>query len=403
MVMMDDIELLKEYAHHNSQEAFAALVARHLNLVYSVARRHVSNPQQAEEITQAVFIILAKKAGSLRRETALSGWLYHTARLTAANHLRAEIRRTRREQEAYMQSLPTETESDAWTQIAPLLDEAMAGLGEKDRNAIVLRFFDGQHLKEVAAGLGTSEEAAKMRVSRAVEKLRRFFTQRGIVLSATVIAGAVSAHSVQAAPIGLATTVTVAAVNGATVTASTLTLVKGALNIMAWTKAKTAVVAGAAIILATGTTTVIVMKATSSADPKSQLSKIAPAIDQVRAVNTDLPSPQVLAKTLVFSAFALRKIPEAANWCETLNANGKLWPTTPSNTVFALNSRVAGRALTSLRGDTVVFFETSKPGWNQAGGSELLARKDGGAAVAFADGRALIVDPSESASLRWVP
>jgi RNA polymerase sigma factor (sigma-70 family) len=425
MVMMDDIELLRQYAHHNSQEAFAALVSRHLNLVYSVARRHISNPQQAEEITQAVFIILARKADSLHRGTTLSGWLYHTARLTAANHLRSEIRRTRREQEAYMQSLPTETESDPWTQIAPLLDEAMAGLSEKDRNAIVLRFFNGQPLKEVAAGLGTSEEAAKMRVGRAVEKLRRFFSQRGVILSATAIAGAVSAHSVQAAPVGLATTVTVAATKGAAVTASTLTLVKGTLNIMAWTKAKTAVVAGAAILLATGTTTVMVMKATASADPKwpkisrklekfqrmttastdpkSQLSAIAPAIDQVRVVNTNLPSLQAQAKMLVFSTFALRRVPDAANWCETLNANGKLWPTTPSNTVFALNARVAGRALRSLPSDTVVFFETPNPGWNQAGGSELLPTEDKGAVVAFADGRAVIVDPSGRATLRWVP
>jgi hypothetical protein len=261
--------------------------------------------------------------------------------------------------------------------------------------------------------------------------LRRFFNGRGILLSAAAIAGAVSAHSVQAAPIGLATTVTVAAVKGTTVAASTLTLVKGALNIMAWTKAKTALVAGAAIILAGSATTVIVMKVTSlgqsrtnaseaeggaatrivgkvtlssaSADPKSQLAKMAPAIDRVLVENTDLPSLQVQAKTLVFSAVALRKVPEAANWCETLNANGKLWPTTPSNTVFALNSGVAGRALRTLPGDTVVFFETSKPGWNQAGGAELLAKRDRGVAVALADGRALFVDPRETTGLRWAP
>ena len=180
----------------------------------------------------------------------------------------------------------------------------MAGLGEKDRNAIVLRFFDGQHLKDVASALGTSEEAAKMRVRRAVEKLRRFFTERGMAHSAAVLAGALSAHSVQAAPSGLSISVAAAAVNGATVTVSTLTLVKGVLNIMAWTKTKTAIVAAAVIILTMGTGVVIVVKVSSSKDPKSQLSRIAPAIDQVRAVNTDLPSPQMEAKTLVFSAFA---------------------------------------------------------------------------------------------------
>src|SRR3954464_698005 len=104
-----DMDLLRQYAQRNSDEAFATLVARHVNMVYSAALRKTGNPHAAEEITQAVFVILAKKAGSLRNETILPGWLYQTARLTAANFLRNEIRRAQREQEAYMQSLPDET------------------------------------------------------------------------------------------------------------------------------------------------------------------------------------------------------------------------------------------------------------------------------------------------------
>jgi len=209
------MELLLCFTQDNSEEAFAALVARHVNLVYSVAIRHVGNPHQAEEIAQAVFIILAKKARGLSKRTVLSGWLYQTARLTAANFLRTGIRRTHREQEAYMQSLLNETESDAWPQIAPLLDTAMAGLGEKDRNAIVLRFFENKNLKDVGAALDASEDAAKMRVNRAVEKLRKFFTKRGVMLSAAAIAATVSANSVQAAPVGLAVTVKAAALAAA--------------------------------------------------------------------------------------------------------------------------------------------------------------------------------------------
>jgi uncharacterized protein (TIGR03435 family) len=259
MPEMDDIELLAQYARDNSEAAFATLVTRHVNLVYSTALRSVGNPHAAEEITQAVFIILARKARSLSQGTILSGWLYQTARLTAANFLRAEIRRQHREQEAYMQSLLNELEPEVWPQIAPLLDAAMERLGEKDRNAVVLRYFKNKNLREVGAALGASEDAAKMRVNRALEKLRKFFTKRGVALSGTAIAGAVLANSVQAAPVALAKSVTALAIaKGAAASGSTLTLIKGALKIMAWTKAKTAIVVGASVLLAAETATVTV-------------------------------------------------------------------------------------------------------------------------------------------------
>jgi uncharacterized protein (TIGR03435 family) len=212
--------------------------------------------------------MLARKAKLLGGKMVLSGWLYQTARLTAANYLRGEIRRQNREQEAYMQAILNEPESEAWRQIAPLLDDAMGRLGEKDRNAIVLRFFENKNLSEVGAALGASEDAAKMRVNRALEKLRKFFSKRGVTHSAAIIAGAVSANSVQAAPAALAKTISAVAVaKGAAASASTLTLIKGALKIMAWTKAKTAIVAGAVILLAAGTATVVVEKVAHPAEP----------------------------------------------------------------------------------------------------------------------------------------
>jgi uncharacterized protein (TIGR03435 family) len=257
----DDIALLKEYAESGSESAFAELIARYVNLVYSAALRGVGDAHAAEEITQAVFIILARKAKSLGDKTVLSGWLYQTARLTAANYLRGEIRRQHREQEAYMQSILDQPDGEAWQQIAPLLDDAMGRLGEKDRNAIVLRFFENKNLSEVGAALGASEDAAKMRVNRALEKLRKFFTKRGVTHSVAIIAGAVSANSVQAAPAALAKTISAVAVaKGAAASASTLTLIKGALKIMALTKAKTAIVIGAAVLLTAGTTTLVVDK-----------------------------------------------------------------------------------------------------------------------------------------------
>jgi hypothetical protein len=135
----------------------------------------------------------------------------------------------------------------------------MAELGTKDHNAIVLRFFEGKNLKQVGAALGVNENTAATRVSRAVEKLRKFFVKRGMTLSAAVIGGAISSHSVQAAPVSLAKSVTVAAVaKGATVGSSTLTVIKGALKLMAWSKAKIAVLVGASVFLAAGTMTVLV-------------------------------------------------------------------------------------------------------------------------------------------------
>jgi RNA polymerase sigma factor (sigma-70 family) len=258
----DDMELVRQYADHQSESAFATLVSRHTNLVYSVALRQAGNPQLAEEVTQVVFVILARKAGSLSEKAILPGWLYRTACYVSSSARKREFRRQQREQEAYMQSTLNEIQTDAaWQQMSPLLEEAMLRLGQTDRDALVLRFFEGHSLNEVGAALGASEDAAKKRVNRAVEKLRGFFIKRGVVLTTAALTTAISANSVQAAPAALATAITAVGVaKGATASASTLTLIQGALKVMAWTKAKTALIVSAVVILAAGTTSTLMVQ-----------------------------------------------------------------------------------------------------------------------------------------------
>jgi uncharacterized protein (TIGR03435 family) len=262
----DDMELVRQYARDHSEAAFATLVSRHVNLVYSVALRQFHDAHLAEEVTQAAFIILARKAGSLGPKTIVSAWLCRTAQYAAADALKAQRRRQAREQEIQMESTlnQSETESDSWTQIAPLLDAAMAQLGEKDHSAIVLRFFEGKDMEQVGAALGVSENAAKTRVSRAVDKMRKFFARRGITWSAAVLMGAVTANSVQAAPAGLAAAVVAAAAKGTAVAGSTLALIDGTLKFMAWAKVKMAALIGTTALLALGTTTIILNESKSS-------------------------------------------------------------------------------------------------------------------------------------------
>jgi RNA polymerase sigma factor (sigma-70 family) len=221
-MISEDMTLVREYARSNSEQAFATLVSRHVNLVYSVALRQVRDSFLAEEVSQTVFIILARKAKSLSPKTVLSGWLCRTARYVSADTLKTQRRRQFREQESQMQSTLNEPEPGIWNQIAPWLDEALNRLGEKEHDAVVLRFFDGKELKQVGAAMGTTEDAARMRVHRGLEKLREFFTKTGVTLSASAIAGAVAANSVQAAPAALAATITAAALSGTAITTTAL-------------------------------------------------------------------------------------------------------------------------------------------------------------------------------------
>ncbi len=208
---MSDPDLLQRYVETGSQEAFAALVKRHLDLVYSAARRQVRSPQLAEEVAQSVFLDLSRQAHTLQPGAPLAAWLYLVTRRTSIDVIRRESRRQAREQTA-VAIAAMNTSPPAWTQVEPLLDEAMDSLDATDRSAVLLRYFENQSLREVGQSLGTSEDAAQKRVSRAVDQLRLFFTKRGVAVTAAGLATDLSANAIQTAPLTLGASISAATV-----------------------------------------------------------------------------------------------------------------------------------------------------------------------------------------------
>jgi RNA polymerase sigma factor (sigma-70 family) len=212
---MDDAELLREFVESRSEKAFAGLVARHINLVYSTALRMVQDAAPAKDVAQMVFIQLARKAPLIRSGHALPGWLYRVTRCQAANYLRDDRVRRQRETEAMNMTLTDAESSVAWESISPHLEEAMSTLSPADQNAVVLRFFQGRSWREVGGALALNEDTAQKRVSRAVEKLRSYLVRRGIGISASLIVSVIAANAVQAAPAGLASNVAAGSLAGA--------------------------------------------------------------------------------------------------------------------------------------------------------------------------------------------
>jgi RNA polymerase sigma factor (sigma-70 family) len=211
--MTNDAELLREYVESQSDAAFAELVGRHINLVYSTAFRMVRETALARDIVQSVFIQLARKASTVREGNALPGWLYQVTHCQAANAVRAERTRRQHETEAVMQAqLDTNT---AWEYVGSGLEEAMRTLSLAEQNLIVMRFFQEQSWQEVGKSLALSEDTVQRRVGRALEKLRAYFTRRGVAVSASVLGLTIAANAVQAAPAELASTVATAALAGA--------------------------------------------------------------------------------------------------------------------------------------------------------------------------------------------
>jgi RNA polymerase sigma factor (sigma-70 family) len=295
--MTPDSELLRRYAESASEDAFAELVQRHIGLVYSAALRQLNGDVPlAQDVTQSVFTDLARKAASLSKRQVLTGWLYTSTHFAATKAIRTERRRQTHELEAHsmhelLQSSATEPD---WSRLQPLLDGVMHEMSEGDREAILLRHFEGQPFAKVGEKLGLNENAARMRVDRALEKLRSLLAKRGVTFSAGALATLLTAQAVSAAPTGLAISVASAAIAGAAATGTTLTI----LPLMSMTKLKIAV---ASALVVAGASTPILLQQQTNEKLRTEIESLrqqAQVIAQLREENKRLAALKVDADEL---------------------------------------------------------------------------------------------------------
>jgi RNA polymerase sigma factor (sigma-70 family) len=291
--MTPDNELLRRYAQSHAEDAFAELVRRHVNLVYSAALRQLNgDTHMAQDVAQTVFTDLARKAASLARRASLTGWLYTSAHFAAAKITRTENRRRLRE-DKFMREPTNENSADSpatvWEKIRPALDDAMHELKESDREAVLLRYFESRSFVEVGAKFGLNENAARMRVDRALEKLRAIFTKRGIVAT-TTLASIISANAVHLAPAGLATTLATTSIAAAG-TGTTFTLLK----LMTATQFKL----GVSALVVAGAATALLIQHRTQVELREENQSLRQQITQLQSDNLSLARREAVDRIML--------------------------------------------------------------------------------------------------------
>jgi serpin B len=288
--MTEDQKSLQDYLQHGRREALDRLIRRHLDLVYSSALRQVRDPHAAEDVTQAVFLILAQKAGTIRAGVAVGGWLLAVTRRAAIDAIRRRAIDRRHEQTmAKPEIIPME--QPRWEQMAPVLDSALSRLSEADRDAIVLRFFQDRSLAQVGAEMGISEDAAQKRVGRALDRLRNLMSGKSIAIGAAALGAAITANAVQAAPAHL-----LPATLAGTASSSITAIVKGAINMMAWARAKFVASVVTTIVVLAGGGTFLITRALA----QPQLAAPPPVANRGQVAQA--PVDPIAARTALVSA-----------------------------------------------------------------------------------------------------
>lgn len=279
--MTESSKLLADYVKNGSEPAFRELVRRYVDLVYSAAARLVEGDAHlARDIAQMVFVDLARKAGTLSPNVLLGGWLHRHTCFVAATVMRSQRRRQSREREAVeMNMLQSESHP---SQIGPILDDTINQLGARDRAAILLRFYEQRDFRSVGQALGTNEDAARMRVNRALEKLHQLLKARGVTSSAAVLTAALTGEAITAAPAGLAAGIATAALAGTSAgTGTTLTLFK----LMSFTKLQSGVLG---VLVIAGATTLLVIQHQTEARLRDENLALSQQIQKLKADNEDL-------------------------------------------------------------------------------------------------------------------
>jgi len=361
--MTPDNELLRRYAQTRSEDAFAELVRRHVNLVYSAALRQVNGDTHlAQDVAQTVFTDLSRKAASLARRASLIGWLYTSAYFAAAKSARTENRRRDREDKFMREPIHETAPGSDWEKIRPMLDDVMHELKETDREAILLRYFENRQFAEVGTKLGLNENAARMRVERALEKLRAIFVKRGIT-TATALASVISANAIQLAPTNLATILATTSIAAAG-TGTTFTLLK----VMTATKLKL----GISALVVAGATTAFVVQHQAQEKLRAANESLTQQIAQLKTDNKSLsrrvaqakPAPHLPAPQIQVAAPVATNLLSAEN-VESTNLYARLKDKNPKLTsdqveaYLKANGRTAASLLAAFRtsGDLALLQE----------------------------------------------
>ncbi len=291
--MKDDATLLADYARRKDEAAFAELVRRHLNFVYAAALRQVNGDAHlAQDVAQLVFTDLARKAGALGHRPVLAGWLFTSTRYAAAKQIRTEQRRRNREQEVHaMEDTPIAPETNApdWATLRPVLDAALMELGESDRTAVLLRHLQELDFAAVGQRLGLSDNAARMRTERALDKLRAVLARRGIRSTTAALAAVLAQQAAVAAPVGAAASVTGAALAGVSAGGGLLAFMS--LTKLQWVAASVALAAGAGVAL-------VQQHTTDGLHAELAATPAATKIDPLRAANRTLAEAAQAANAL---------------------------------------------------------------------------------------------------------